>query len=42
MTVTCGDYVQQYVDNALPDEFYAGILGCEGRNMFYDFSAAYK
>ena len=42
MTVTCGDYVLQYVDNALPDEFYAGILGCEGRNMFYDFSAAYK
>jgi hypothetical protein len=38
MFVTCGDYVLQYVDESLPDEFYAGILGCEGRNMFYDFS----
>ena len=37
MIVTCGDYVLQYVDDSLPDEFYAGILGCEGRNMFYDF-----
>ena len=40
MTVTCGDYVLQYVDDALPDEFYAGVLGCEGRNMFYDFAAS--
>ena len=37
MIVTCGDSVLQYVDDSLPDEFYAGILGCEGRNMFYDF-----
>lgn len=42
MTVTCGDYVLQYVDDALPDEFFAGILGCEGRNMFYDFSVTSK
>jgi hypothetical protein len=38
MFVTCGDYVLQYADDSLPDEFYAGILGCEGRNMFYDFN----
>jgi hypothetical protein len=42
MTVTCGDYVLQYVDENLPDEFYAGILGCEGRNMFYDFAVSSK
>ena len=42
MMVTCGDYVLQYVDDALPDEFFAGILGCEGRNMFYDFSVTSK
>lgn len=27
-----------YMDNSLPDEFYAGITGCEGINHFYDFS----
>lgn len=42
MTVTCGDYVLQYVDEELPEEFYAGILGCEGRNMFYDFAVTAK
>jgi hypothetical protein len=42
MFVTCGDYVLQYVDESLPDEFYAGILGCEGRNMFYDFNVKSK
>lgn len=42
MTVTCGDYVLQYVDDGLPDEFYAGVLGCEGRNMFYDFIVTSK
>jgi hypothetical protein len=42
MTVTCGDYVLQYADQELPDEFYAGILGCEGRNMFYDFAVSSK
>lgn len=28
----------EYIDNSLPDEFYAGITGCEGINRFYDFS----
>ena len=37
MTVRCGGYEIGYVDNDLPDSFYAGIIGCEGRNRFYDF-----
>jgi hypothetical protein len=37
MTVKCGDQELGYVDNDLPDSFYAGIIGCEGRNRFYDF-----
>ncbi|HRU06212.1 MAG TPA: hypothetical protein P5137_10630 [Candidatus Brocadiia bacterium] len=26
-----------YLDDGLPDEFYAGVTGCEGVNRFYDF-----
>ena len=37
MVVTCGGHEFGYVDNDLPDSFYAGIIGCEGRNRFYDF-----
>lgn len=37
MIVKCGGYELGYVDNDLPDTFYAGIIGCEGRNRFYDF-----
>ena len=37
MRVRCGGYEIGYVDNDLPDSFYAGIIGCEGRNTFYDF-----
>ena len=37
MVVRCGGYELGYVDNDLPDSFYAGIIGCEGRNSFYDF-----
>lgn len=37
MTVTAGGYTLHYVDETLPEEFYAGIIGCEGRNFFYDF-----
>ena len=37
MTVKCGGHEFGYVDNDLPDSFYAGIVGCEGRNRFYDF-----
>ena len=42
MVCTCNGYTLQYVDDALPDEFYGGILGCEGRNFFWDFSATTK
>lgn len=37
MVVKCGGYEMGFVDNDLPDAFYAGIIGCEGRNRFYDF-----
>ena len=39
MVVSCGGYQLQYVDDTLPDSFYAGVLGCEGRNFFWDFKA---
>ena len=42
MTCTCNGYKLQYVDDTLPDSFYAGVLGCEGRNFFYDFKAFRK
>lgn len=38
MVCTCGGYALQYEDDSLPDSFYAGIIGCEGRNFFWDFS----
>jgi len=31
-------HVFGYLDDSLPDTFYAGITGCEGVNRFYDFS----
>ena len=37
MVVTCGDVTFAYVDDRLPERFRAGIIGCEGRNWFYDF-----
>ncbi len=37
MTVTCDGHSFGFMDNNLPDSFYAGIIGCEGRNSFYDF-----
>lgn len=42
MTCSCGPYTLQYVDKDLPETFYAGILGCEGRNFFYDFKVTHK
>jgi len=39
MVCTCNGYLLQYADDSLPDAFYAGILGCEGRNFFWNFSA---
>lgn len=41
MIVRCGGYTLSYVDDALPDSFYAGIVGCEGRNLFYDFRVSW-
>jgi len=38
LVCSCGGYKLQYVDDSLPDSFYAGILGCEGRNFFWNFS----
>ena len=38
MVVTCGGVTLSYVDDKLPDSFRAGIIGCEGRNWFYDFT----
>lgn len=37
MIVTCGDVTFAYVDDKLPETFRAGVIGCEGRNWFYDF-----
>lgn len=37
MTVMCGGYTLTCIDPRFPDTFYAGIIGCEGRNWFYDF-----
>lgn len=38
MTVSCGGHTLGFVHDALPETFYAGIIGCEGRNRFHDFS----
>ena len=37
MTVTCGGVTFGFEDPDLPESFYAGVTGCEGRNRFYDF-----
>ena len=37
MTVECGDVKFGFEDPDLPESFYAGVTGCEGRNRFYDF-----
>ena len=42
MVCTCNGYTLQYMDDTLPDSFYGGILGCEGRNFFYDFKVSEK
>lgn len=38
MTISCGCHTLGFVHDALPETFYAGIIGCEGRNRFYNFS----
>lgn len=37
LSVSCGGYSFTHVDETLPDTFRAGVIGCEGRNFFYDF-----
>lgn len=37
MTIECGGVVVGFEDKELPESFYAGVTGCEGRNRFYDF-----
>lgn len=39
MTVSCGGVTFGFEDPELPESFYAGVTGCEGRNRFYDFTA---
>lgn len=40
MDIRCGDCHFGYQDDALPEDFYAGITACEGRNRFYDFKVS--
>jgi len=42
MIVTVEGYVLEYVDDALPETFLAGLVACEGRNFFYDFKVTEK
>lgn len=37
--ISCGGYSFTHEDQTLPEDFVAGIIGCEGRNFFYDFKA---
>ena len=37
MQIECGGHTFGFMDEALPETFYVGIIGCEGRNRFYDF-----
>ena len=39
MFVECGNVKVGFEDADLPESFYAGVTGCEGRNRFYDFKA---
>lgn len=37
MTIECDGKTFGYQDEALPEKFYVGLIGCEGRCRFYDF-----
>ena len=37
MQIECGGHIFGFMDETLPETFYVGIIGCEGRNRFYDF-----
>jgi hypothetical protein len=38
LTISVAGHTFGYTEDAMPDSFYAGITGCEGRNRFYDFA----
>ncbi len=42
MQIECGGHNFGFMDDALPETFYVGIIGCEGRNRFYDFGISKK
>ena len=42
LTVNCDGKTFGYRDDHLPDSYYVGVTGCEGRNRFYDFSVTEK
>ncbi len=42
MKVSCDGKTFGYMDFALPDKYYVGIIACEGRNRFYDFKIETK
>jgi hypothetical protein len=37
LLVSVAEHEFGFMDDSLPDKFYAGITGCEGVNRFYDF-----
>ena len=37
LTVSCGGTSFGYADDLLPETFFVGLTGCEGRCRFYDF-----
>lgn len=37
LSVICNNQRFGYMDDSLPDSYFVGIIGCEGRNRFYDF-----
>ena len=37
MEVECDGQKFGFMDESLPETYYVGIIGCEGRNRFYDF-----
>ncbi len=39
LIVSCNGHKFGCIANDLPDTCYVGVIGCEGRNSFYDFSA---
>lgn len=40
MTIECGSVKFGYENPEIPESFYTGVTGCEGRNRFYDFKSS--